>query len=718
MDKETAYIYDTESYPNFWLICAKNPFTGQRYKFEISETIDERIPFVIWLRDKVGNMIGYNNLFYDDPVISYLVTKCMNLRGSKVTAALFKFGDKRINSKGFFQQKESLRRQHDLLKINHFDNKAKMTSLKLLEFNLKLNNIRELPHPVGTFLTREQQLEVIDYCHNDCDATEKLFHKTLPAIELREILTPKYGIDFTNFNDVKVGEHIFISKIIAKGGQHLVYDLVEKESGGTRKVVRNTKRESIDIGSIILPFISFREEPFKRIESWFKSKVITEIAGVFGGLPMEAIQPLVPYTYIKTSKKGIPLREQSLNIIYKGFQYKFGVGGIHGSITSGVYTPTEKTLIIDIDVAGYYPSMSVLYKFEPEHLKGVYSEVHAEIKDERSMYAKKTAENLSLKLAGNGTYGKGGSEFSPLCDTQYVVQTCVNGQLLLCMLAETLTIELTNHRMLQINTDGMTIEIRKDELDLFRSICRRWEALTGLILEEAFYDKMIIANVNNYIAVKPDGYVKRKGDAFIYKAEPGELELHKDFSSLIIAKALEAYFVYGKPVEEFIRSHTDYHDFCKRTKINKSDKLLERISNQQGMIIGESEQQRINRYVISGEAVPNKETKLIDYHGTGVTLIKQMPPLQKTLDSYKKKALDANPDLDLVELDRDAKLSCIRYLNVEKGWLCTSINQMIPDEEIRELIYYPHYIGETLKIINAIENHEEIDTSKSDETDI
>lgn len=684
MDKDKAFVYDTESYPNFWLICAKNPFTNQRFKFEISETVDERPQFALWMLQQVENMIGYNNLFYDDPVINHLFTKCMQLRGNKCTAALFKFGDRRINSKGFFQQKESLRRQHDLLKINHFDNKAKMTSLKLLEFNLRLDNIQELPYPVGTFLSREQQLEVIEYCHNDCDATTEFFFKTLPSIELREILSPKYGIDFTNFNDVKIGEHIFISKIVAKGGQHLVYDLIEKESGGTRKVVKNTKREYININDILLSFIRFREEPFQKIDTWFRSKTITELAGVFSGLPYEDVKMLEPYTFIKRNRKGEPLDKQSLNIVYKGFQYDFGVGGIHGSIKSGVYTPTEKTLIIDIDVEGYYPTMSVVHKFEPEHLKDVYSQTHGEIKTERKGYPKKTPENLALKLAGNGTYGKGGSEFSPLCDTQYVVQTCVNGQLLLCMLAETLTIELTNHRMLQINTDGMTIEIRKDELELFRSICKRWESLTGLVLEEAFYSKMIISNVNNYIAVKPDGYVKRKGDTFIYKAEPGELEWHKDFSSLIVAKALEAYFVYGTPVEDFIYNHTDYYDFFKRTKINRSDRLLERVYDQQGNIVGDSEQQRVNRYVISGEAVFDKVAKITNFHGKGITLIKEMPPLE-------------------------AKEG-MRYMNVEKGWLCTSMNRINRDtfaEEMKQLIYYPYYINEVYKTINLIENNDE-----------
>lgn len=209
------WIFDIESYPNLFLICAKNPFTGERRSYQISPLADERQELAIWLLNDVIAMIGFNNLFYDSPVLQYLITKCMNMRGRELTLAIFKFGDKRIKSqRGFVKQVIPLRKQFDLFKINHFDNKAKMTSLKLLEFNLRMDNIRELPYPVGTYLTREQIFEVIAYCHNDVDATEKLFFKTLPGIELREILSPKYNIDFSNFNDVKIGEHIFISKII------------------------------------------------------------------------------------------------------------------------------------------------------------------------------------------------------------------------------------------------------------------------------------------------------------------------------------------------------------------------------------------------------------------------------------------------------------------------------------------------------------------------
>ena len=701
MNKEKLWIFDIESYPNFFLLVAKNPFTKQIVKFQISPSLDDRKKLALWLLEEVEEMVGFNNLFYDYPVLEYLITKCMNVRGRIATANIFKFGDKRIKGGGFYSQTVSpLRKQHDLFKINHFDNKAKTASLKLLEFNMRMDNIQELPFPVGTILTKEQADIIVEYCENDVDATEELFFRTLPAIELRQTLTPKYNIDFTNFNDVKIGEHIFISKIIQKGGIDLVYDLVEKESGAIKKIVKNTKRKQIHIGETILPFIQFREEPFQRILDWFKSRTIRELNGVFSKLPFDQISSLEPYYKVQKTKS----KQKTLNIVYKGFQYDFGVGGIHGSINAGVYTPLVDELILDIDVEGYYPSESIQFRFEPHHLKGVYSDTHLEIKEERKLYPKKTPENTAMKLAGNGSYGKGNSEFSPLCDPQYVVQTCVNGQLLLCMLAETFTIELDFYQMLQINTDGMTIRIKKNEYEKFQQIYHRWESLTGLVLEEASYSKMVISNVNNYLAVySKDATVKRKG-AYEYDLKD---TLHKNFSMLVVPKALEAYFVNGISVEDFIYNHTDYYDFFKRTKVNKSDKLLERVYNNQHEVISEVETQRINRYLVTGETFYDKSTKTTSQEGVGITLIKEMPPLQKDIDKYM---LDHEEEIDDFVITREemldqAKENCIRNSNIEVKYLCSSFNKMIPDEQIKSLIYYPYYIKEVYKIINQIENN-------------
>ena len=699
------WIYDLEVYPNLFLLCAKNVITKERRTFQVSPLGDDRPAFIKWFNEEVVEMVGFNNVFYDYPVFHYALMVLWNMRGRDFCNKLFKYSDGLIHGQKrvFLKEHQHFRRQIDLFKINHFDNKAKTASLKLLEFNLKLQNIQELPFPPGTILEDWQIRKVIEYCDNDVDATELLYDVTLPGIELRDALSPKYKINFTNFNDVKIGEHIFISKIIQRAGEHLVYNIVETERG-TKKIVKNTIRDSINIGDTILPFVQFREEPFDKILQWFKTKTIKDLNGVFTEIPFEDLTILEPH-YKVIKKKG---KQKSLNVMYRDFQYDFGVGGLHGCIKSGIYKAGNGKLIVDLDVEGYYPSESIEFKFEPEHLKGVYSEVHEEIKAERKIYPKGTTDNLSLKLAGNGSYGKGGSEYSPLCDKQYVVQTCVNGQLLLCMLIETIQIEMNYTKILQANTDGFTLMIDEADLEQLRAIYHRWENLTGLVMEENQYSKMIIKDVNNYIAIKTNGGVKRKGAAFIHQIAPGELELHKNFSMLIVPKLLEKYFVDGIKPEEVIRNHDDIYDFFKRTKISKSDKLYSRVYDNYGNIESQEDEQRITRYYISGSQQYDKEVKQFVTTGNGISLIKEMPPLdpkltKKLMTAYDKAVEEEDYEGTLDDFRKES--SKIRNTNMEAGYLCTICNNLndTSEEFIRNNLNYQYYIDEVYKIINQID---------------
>ena len=72
--------------------------------------------------------------------------------------------------------------------------------------------------------------------------------------------------------------------------------------------------------------------------------------------------------------------------------------------------------------------------------------------------------------------------------------------------------------------------------------------ITNLNLEHDQYSKLVLADVNNYIAVDTNGKSKCKG-RFEYEG----LALHKNKSKLIIPKALYAYFVDGTLPEHTIK---------------------------------------------------------------------------------------------------------------------------------------------------------------------
>jgi hypothetical protein len=285
----------------------------------------------------------------------------------------------------------------------------------------------------------------------------------------------------------------------------------------------------------------------------------------------------------------------------------------------------------------------------------VFCDIYEEIYNQRQQYAKGSIENKGLKEALNASYGKSNSEYSPLFDPKYTMSITINGQLLICMLAEKFVDEVHNCTILQTNTDGITVKVPRSEEYKIMDICSRWEKLTKLELEYAYYRKMVIRDVNNYIAVNENDSIKRKG-AYEYKRE-----LHQNHSMLVVPKAIEAYYVNNMPVEEFIRNHKDIYDFFKRTKLNKLSYLL-------GVKEETIHLNRVTRYYIAKE---------------GYELIKVMPPLKGK------------------ELNREH--------HIEAGYFCIPLNVMLPLDQIWNNINYDYYIAEANKIITAVSLHQNVE---------
>lgn len=146
-------------------------------------------------------------------------------------------------------------------------------------------------------------------------------------------------------------------------------------------------------------------------------------------------------------------------------------------------------------------------------------------------------------------------------DRQLTMFTTITGELSLLMLIE--QYELNGINVISANTDGVTIRIHKDKLEKMFEINKWWCELTQYELERADYAKIIFSTVNDYIAIKTDGEIKKKGDFLT------DFELHKNKSARIVPIALEQYFVHDIPIDITIRNHTNIYDFCLRQKASK-----------------------------------------------------------------------------------------------------------------------------------------------------
>lgn len=662
-------VYDIETYPNIFTFYAVHAKTGKEWYFEISQwrhDVSELIEFMDILRQQQCRMVGFNNIGFDYPILHFIYKKFYRITvGDIYQKAMDIIANMSIsdemsltdNQKFAYIIKDSERivEQIDLFKIHHFDNRARSTSLKALEFSMRSDNIEDLPFPVGSVLTLDQVLVLRRYNRHDVMETLKFYHHSLDHIRFREELTKKYQRNFMNHNDTKIGKDYFIMRLEERNPgccyQYTNY----------KRFVKQTKRDYIVLADVILPYITFREPEFNRILNWFRSQTINETKGVFN----------------------------DVHCVINDFRFDFGTGGIHGSIESRIVRSDENHVIIDFDVASYYPNLAIVNKFYPDHLGLDFCTIYEDVYQQRKSYAKGTAENAMLKLALNGVFGDSNNIYSPFYDPQYTMSITINGQLLLCMLAESL-MSVDNIQIIQINTDGVTVRCPRILVDRVNQIKNDWEQLTGLQLETAEYKMMVIKTVNDYIAEYPNGKLKRKGS---YEYVMG---WHQNPSALVVPKAAEAALIHRQDIRLFINNHTDYMDFMIRAKVPRSSSLEwggEKVAN-------------IARYYISTNGKP---------------LEKVMPPPSPgkagqykkkngiTTQYYHKILAEIGDDWDDRIHTKNKSKYALRRTGINSGWLVTLCNDITDIHSIKDMtgLNYDWYVKEAEKLVLPLQEMQE-----------
>ena len=566
------WVFDLETYPNVFTAAFEHADAPIRLMFEISDWRNdsrEIIAFLQQLKEANARMIGFNNLGFDYPVLHTLIRM-----GKADAATLYQKAMAIIGSQDedgskwmhLVKPSDQFVTQIDLFKIHHFDNKARATSLKVLEFNMRSDTIEDLPFKVGTTLTREQIEVLKQYNQHDVAQTKAFYHKSLDMLHFREELTRKYARDFMNHNDTKIGKDYFVMKLEEAGVA--CYDYGDKG-----RTPRQTKRPVIHLKDAILPWINFEQPEFNRVMGWLKQQSITETKGVF----------------------------TDLTATINGFTFVFGLGGIHGSVESEIIESDSEHVIVDLDVTSYYPNLAITNGFHPAHLGKEFVSIYKYLFEQRKSYPKKSAESAMLKLALNGVYGDSNNQFSVFYDPLFTMSITLNGQLLLCLLAEGL-MTIPGLRLIQVNTDGLTVRVPRNMKVLVDLARAAWQDRTGLNLEEAIYKAMMIRDVNNYIGVFEDGSTKRKG-AYEWKAQ-----WHQNAGGLVIPKVAEKVLVEGAPIRQTVQQWPDIMDFMLRTKVPRSSYLAIEWDGQPPQQL-----QNITRYYIA--------------EGGG-RLFKWMPPLK------------------------------------------------------------------------------------------
>lgn len=658
--------FDLESYPNVFSAVFVHILTGRRYIFEISDRINqskELYEFLFHAKRCGMRLVGFNNVGFDYPVLHEFV-RIYALQGIVYASQLHAKTTSIIHSEQRFGSmiwpRDRLLQQLDLYLVHHFDNPAKTTSLKALEINMRSHTVEDLPFDPTQPVPIHEIPKLIKYNAHDVAETIKFYMFSLSAIETRMSLIDTLGEDVINYNDTKIGKEFFIAEL-EKAVPGICFDRSTR-----KKVPRQTPRPNgIPLRDVIFPYVAFRHPELQRVLEYLKTVTITN------------------------TKSAEELKD--LNAVINGFRFDFGTGGIHGSIEKRIVRSTDTHIIVDADVASFYPNLAIKNKVFPAHLSETFCEVYAQLYETRKKYPKKSATNLLYKLALNGVYGDSNNVYGPFLDPQYTMTITVNGQLLLCMLAERV-IEECDAEMIQANTDGFTVRIPRDKRARYDELCKWWQELTLLELEFVDYEAMFIRDVNSYIAKSTTGKIKRVGayqyvtptDTEAFKKTP-ERGWHQDHSAIVVQKAAEAAMLHGADIETFIRSHTDAFDFMMRVKVPRSSKLCivhaapkwarpvhHEWAGPSGHVIGWQQNEAPVPFIGPPEGAITQNICRYYVANTSTSLMKIMPPMPK------------KPDAE-------------RHFNIESGWNVKLCNTL--DEWDWSKVNYRYYVEEANKLL-------------------
>lgn len=563
-----VYVYDIEVFQNIFHCSVKNTETNNIYKFEISERknqlrelvkffkqVDKYITWGDYYTTNINipaNVIfcGYNNLHYDNPIINYIIEyedKLMQYNIPTICSSIFNLSKTiTTSSEDNIDAWKHWKYQiwfdtFDILTML-YSNKLRV-GLKEIQVTMQYPNVQEFVCDWTKPLPLEDFDSMIDYNINDIESTSELLNRCKKDVNLRIAIEDEYGVRVLSKDGVNIGMKILTQKYLEKTG------LTWQDIKDLRSPM-----SVIPLKDVILPFIKYDSPILQRVLDDMKNQIVSP------------------------GRKGYENK-----FVFNNLRYSVGVGGIHSVNSPEIIIPRDDEMLIDIDVASLYPSMLIEYEFYPRHLGKEFLEVYKQIKDERieAKHNGDKVKNETLKLALNGLSGNLQNEHNFCYSPFAVMQIRINGQLLLLMLAEKLT--QIGCRIVQANTDGLFVLLKKDAYSKVNSICREWEQLTKLTLEEDRFKAMYQYAINDYFAITEDNKVKEKG-MFITAVKLG-----KGLTPKIIPKAVISFFKDGIPVEDTIKNCTDIRDFL----------MSEKTGKQWHVEYMNEEQQRTNRFYAS-----------------------------------------------------------------------------------------------------------------------
>lgn len=506
-------VMDIECYRNYFLVMFRSIENG---KIRYYEQFDGQRLNVTEIRRILREylIVTFNGLNYDMPMLALALTgaDCANLKRASDSIIVG-------NLRGWqFEQLHGVKVPQGIDHIDLIEPAFGQGSLKLYGGRLHSKRLQDLPIEPDASISPDQRQQLIAYCGNDLQTTIDLYNHMRPQIELREHMTKDYGVDLRSKSDAQIAEAVIRSQL-------------------TKILGTTPQKPNIPKGTVL----RYKAPEFLK----FKSPVL-----------QAKLRDIVASDFI-VDENGSPIEPASLCgqtiCIGKGV-YRLGIGGLHSSETTVAHHADDQYILVDRDVASYYPNIILLCRLYPKHLTEAFLTVYRSIVETR-LKAKRDGNSVvanALKIVANGSFGKLGSKYSLLYAPDLMIQVTVTGQLALLMLIESL--EDAGIEVVSANTDGIVIKCLRSRSDELLGLVQDWENTTGFETEETQYKALYSRDVNNYIAIKTKGGYKGKG-AF------APTSISKNPQNNICVEAVCAWLEHGTPIRQTILACEDVRKF-------------------------------------------------------------------------------------------------------------------------------------------------------------
>jgi hypothetical protein len=524
------YMMDIECYRDYFLIKFKRRGYDEFIEFNLfagSKPLD--VPAIQKLLSTV-TIVTFNGNGYDVPMMTLACSGATNDQLKQASDAIIQQNLRNWQFYSAFNLQQPEWIQHiDLIEVS-----PGVASLKAYGGKMHSRKIQDLPFNPAASIAWHDRVALREYCGNDLQTTEDLYDTLIEQIKLRTDMTAQYGIDLRSKSDAQIAEAILKAQLGFK-----------------------VERPNIPAGTAIR----------YNTPAWlaFQTPLLQDV--------LATVQDAL-FIIGTNGSPALPPSLATLDIHIGGTEYTLQIGGLHSCEKSVSHYATDTMRIIDADVASYYPNLIRNMQLHPMQIGPAFNDIYSGWIDRR-IAAKRAGDKKvadSLKTLVNGTFGKTGSVWSILYAPDLMLAVTLGGQLSLFMLIEQL--ELSGLRVVSANTDGVVIMCPRHLEWLMQDIFNWWQAATNLELETTDYSSIHSRDINNYIALKPDGTAKLKGayapPKIIGPSWPNP-------TTEICNDAVVAYLRDGTPLADTIRTCQDVRLFVSIRAVKGGGEWVRRI---------------------------------------------------------------------------------------------------------------------------------------------